>query len=302
MYGYTGMDNLFCAGKYKPIWITLLGLTGFICIEIGFNLFWMISSGEACGLQYFWFNDTDIPSEFITNNFSPSHISWLISVPVFIWLVLLLYRRQTETTRNRILQVLAVVILSSEASVRIWQIIIGHYTLRNTLPLHLCSISIFIEAAAVFCRRSGLLKEFSYALSMPAALSAVITPGWYYPFISFSYLQSMLVHSLLVLIPVLIVWGNGFRPNFRRLPACLMLLLFLAGIAETANLLFGGNYMFLEYVPKDTTLQVFELWLGHPGYIFLEAGVILVLWIIMYLPWMIHNHKEKKKKSSFTAL
>jgi hypothetical protein len=71
------------------------------------------------------------------------------------------------------------------------------------------------------CRRLAEAADtaagFAYALSMPSALAALITPGWYYPS-SRSVLESATVHTILVLIPVLFVCGDGFRPDYRRLP------------------------------------------------------------------------------------
>ena len=136
---------------------------------------------------------------------------------------------------------------------------------------------------------------------MPAALFALATPGWTYPLISYQYLQSLTNHLLLALVPALIVWGNGFRPDYRRLPKCFLSLLFLAGIATAANYILGSNYMFLSYVPKDTTLQVFEIWFGHPGYIFLETGLILIIWAILYLPWIVSDGKRKNTQTKRKA-
>lgn len=294
----SAVDKLNKHGKIFSETEALLWLTGFLAALVTAALLFSLSGGGSYSLKYFWSNDTDIPSERITLNFSPAHIFWFASIPVFAAAALAAYRRKSAPERKSILQTLAAVMLLSEIAVRIWQAVIGHYTLRNTLPLHLCSISIFIEFLAVFREKDSLLKEFSYSLSMPAALAAIITPGWRFPFVSFSYLQSVAAHSLLVLIPVLIVWGDGFRPDFRRLPKCFLLLLFLAGAAGTGNALFGANYMFLAYVPKDTALQVFERWFGHPGYIFLEAGLIFIIWAILYLPWIAAERKRKQSSAS----
>jgi len=288
------MNKLDHTGRIKPILAALIGLVGYLAITMLVGLFFMILDGKSCTMQYFWTIDSDIPSEFITRNFSPTHITWLITSLIMIAFVLQVYRRQSSAVKTRILQFLAIFMVVSEIVDWSWYIIIGHYSLRNTLPLHLCAMSIFLEAAAVLGKRRILLKEFVYALSLPAAFAALVTPGWYYPIISFQYLQSALAHSLLILIPVLIVWGDGFRPNYRRLPQCFLLLLFLAGIAATANTLFDSNYMFLGYVPKDTTLQVFERWLGHPGYIFLEIALILIIWVILYLPWIAADRKRHR--------
>ena len=277
-----------------PVFSAMAGLLTYLMIVCVTGLLFWIADGKTAGTQYFWTIDADIPSEYITRNFSPTHITVILLSLILATAALLLFRRQKEPSREVILRALVLFMAASEAADWIWYILIGHYSLRNCLPLHLCSISIFIELAAVFLRRNTLLKEFVYALSMPAALFALATPGWAYPLISFQYLQSLTNHLLLALVPALIVSGNGFRPDYRRLPKCFLSLLFLAGIAAAANYLLGSNYMFLSYVPKDTTLQVFEIWFGHPGYIFLEAGLIMIIWAILYLPWIVSAAKRKR--------
>jgi hypothetical integral membrane protein (TIGR02206 family) len=172
--------------------------------------------------------------------------------------------------------------------------LIGAFTVRYSLPLQLCDISVFLEFAAVFRRRSALLTEFSYALSMPAALAALVTPGWYFPLLSFGYLRAALMHSLLVLIPVLLVWGNGFRPDIRRLPKVSLLFILLIAMAVTANVLLGSNYMFLAYVPPDTTLVIFQTWFGNPGYEIPEFFLLILIWTALYLPWILKDRRRKR--------
>ncbi len=244
-------------------------------------------------LQYFWSVNTEIPSGLITRNFSPPHIAWAVTVLLLIAAAVPLYRRRSYAAKERIKHVLAVVLVSSEISVWIWKAVIGRYSLQDMLPLHLCGVSVFLEFAAVFGRRTALLREFSYALSMPAALLAVIMPGWSYPLVSFQYLESILLHSLLILIPVLFVWGDGFHPDYRRLPGCFLLLLLFLGMAAAADFRFDANYMFLCGVPQDTLLQVFQSWCGHPGYLFPEIGLMLLLWLILYLPWIAADYRRK---------
>lgn len=247
-------------------------------------------------LQYFWADGVDIPSQMDTPNFGPVHITWVITALVLIFIILLVYRRLSAAARARIKRIFILFLLFSEIAVWVWKTITGHYSFRDTLPLHLCSQAIFAELIAVFSKKDSLFKEFSYSLGIPAALSAIITPGWYYPFFSFAYLQSALMHVILILIPVLIVWGDGFRPDYRRLPRCFALLILMAAAAAIADIAFDSNYMFLCFVPKDTTLQVFEEWFGNPGYLFPAIVLIFIVWVILYLPWVMSDRRRNRIK------
>lgn len=243
-------------------------------------------------LRYFWSDNSVIPPELYTRNFSPAHIGVIALLLLLITATLVIYRAQRPLVKERIKKTLVVLMVASESSVWLWQASNGTYNMQYSLPLHLCDLSVFLEYAAVYNKRSTLLKEFAYALSMPAALSAIITPGWYYPLLSFQYIEMMAIHALLVLIPVLFVWGDGFNPSWRRLPKVSVLLVVFIAAAVVANYLLKSNYMFLSYVPKDTALVIFETWFGDPGYLLPELALLLLVWTALYLPRSINSRRS----------
>ncbi|SHI10602.1 conserved hypothetical integral membrane protein TIGR02206 [Sporobacter termitidis DSM 10068] len=244
-------------------------------------------------LPYFWSDGSAIPQSLYTANFSPAHIAWVLTVLLLMPAIVCIYRLRTAAVRVRIKKGLALVMLLCEASSWLWQALTGAFTVQYSLPLQLCDISVFLEFAAVYAKRAALLREFSYALSMPAAFAAVVTPGWYYPFLTYGYLKMALMHALLILIPVLLVWGDGVRPDYRRLLQVSPLFVLFIAIAVTANTFLGSNYMFLAYVPRDTALAVFESWFGNPGYVLPELFLLLLIWTVLYLPWTAPEHRAR---------
>ncbi|MDD2534701.1 MAG: TIGR02206 family membrane protein [Eubacteriales bacterium] len=243
--------------------------------------------------QYFWLHKSDLPPHVGTPNFSPTHLTWLATVFILIVAILFWYRRQSTPVRYRARLIIAVLLMAGDLIRWTWAGIIGHYNVQEMLPLHLCTVSVIIEVTSVFSTKK-LFKEFAYAIGMPGALAALLTPDWgVYPFLSFQYLQSVTTHSLLVLLPVLWIWGEGFRPNARELPRTFGLLAGLSVIAATANYFLGSNYMFLREAPKDTPLEIFETWFGNPGYIVPLVGLVLVIWFVFYTPWAVIAHFKK---------
>ncbi len=250
-------------------------------------------------MDIFWTHQSDFPEGVIgTPNFSPTHLTWLaISITIIIITAILL-KKAREPMRKNVQRVLIIIAATLEVSRWIWAAIIGHYTIVEMLPLHLCSLSIWMEIAAVFSGKQ-LLKDFGYALCMPGALAALLTPDWYaYPFISFQYLHSVTVHSLLFLIPLIWVISDGFRPNFKNLPKCFGILMLFAVPVFGLNLLLGSNYLFLREAPKDTPLEIFENLCGNPGYIAPLFLLIIVVWILLYFPWAIADLLRSRKAQS----
>jgi hypothetical integral membrane protein (TIGR02206 family) len=248
-------------------------------------------------LEYFWKYETDIPEGLGTPNFGMVHFSWIAAAFLLIVAILLIYRRQSPGTRLRMQKVLVVLIVILQTSQWLWAAIIGHYNVVDMLPLHLCSMTVWVEVAGVFSGRT-MFKEFCYALGMPGALASVLTPDWYsYPFVSYQYLQAALGHTLLVLIPVLWVWGDGFRPDYRRLPKLFGLLVLFAIPVALINWLLGSNYLFICQAPKDTPLELFENWFGNPGYLIPLIALIFIIWTILYLPWVIKSRIREKRQA-----
>lgn len=239
--------------------------------------------------QYFWSYQTDLPADVSVTLFGPTHLAWVSTALLLILLALLAYRRLGEASRQRMQLFLAVLMVSTYLIRWIWVVAIGHYSALEMLPLHLCSLSAWLEFATVLFSRP-IMKEFAYACSMPGAIASFITPGMDpYPLFHIYYLQFVIAHSILILLPVLWIWGDGFRPDYRRLPRCLAILLLMAGGAELVNRLIGSNYMFLDYAPDATPLKPLADYFGNPGYQLAMAGLLLLIWLIFYLPWVIGN-------------
>lgn len=253
--------------------------------------------------EIFWTHQSDFPEGFLgTPNFSPTHLTWLsVSIAIII-LTALLLKKASHPVRQGVQRVLIIIAAVLEISRWIWAAIIRHYTVVDMLPFHLCSLSIWMEIAAVFSGKQ-LLKDFGYCLCMPGALAALLTPDWYaYPFISFQYLHSVTVHSLLFLIPLIWVVSDGFRPNFKNLPKCFGILMLFAVPVFGLNFLLGSNYLFLREAPKDTPLELFENLCGNPGYLVPLFLLIIVVWILLYLPWavsdLLRSRKAKKEQEA----
>ena len=254
-------------------------------------------AGDAM-FQYFFMYDADIPQGVALKNFTPVHLAWLTVTLLLIVLAVAMYRKREAAARKKILRKAAWAIISLELLRTVWLLAVGHYELSRHLPLHLCGVMIAVEALAVFTKKR-FFKEFAYAAGMPGALMALVTPepsG--YPFFNIQYLESIAIHALLVLLPLMLVVGDGFRPSFRMLPLNLAALLGLTAVCFPLNLALNSNYMFVHYAPTDTPIALFEAWVGWPGYIALLLGTVFVFWIFLYLPWEIARRWKRMQNTS----
>jgi hypothetical integral membrane protein (TIGR02206 family) len=169
-------------------------------------------------------------------------------------------------------------------------IVIGRYT-KNYLPLHLCTINIFLVSVHVF-KPLKTLDNFLYAFCIPAAVMALAFPSWTkLPFANFMHWHSFTLHILLALYPLMLTVGGDIKPRVKHLAPALGLLALLAASAYAVNAWLGTNYMFLARAPKGKPLYWFDQnWPSH----LLGIPVLLIpLLTALYLPWELLQRKKK---------
>ena len=157
--------------------------------------------------------------------------------------------------------------------------------MADYLPLHLCSINIFLIAAHAV-KPTKLLNNFLYLICIPGALAALLFPTWTeLPPTSFMHLHSFSIHILLATYPIMLTAGKDIVPDVKYLPKCMLLLAVLAVPALIVNLLCDTNFMFLMYAEPGNPLYLFETAFGSHllGFPILIAAVIGVMYLPSYL-------------------
>lgn len=230
-------------------------------------------------MQYFLDTTGTIPENVGFNHYDPIHIGWLVAAAIFIGAVSYIYSKQDNDKRAKTRKALAAALIIDELWKMFW-LIVGHRYELQYLPLHLCSINIFIIAYHCF-RPNKTMDNFLYIVCIPGAMSALLFPSWnVLPFANFMHLHSFTVHTLLVAYPVVLLINGEIKPEFKMLPKCLGLLGILGIIALAFNIAFDENFMFLMYAEPGNPLYLFEElfgyhWIGLPIII---AGIIVVMY------------------------
>jgi hypothetical integral membrane protein (TIGR02206 family) len=165
-------------------------------------------------------------------------------------------------------------ILVAWAGEYVADVITGVYTVQYTLPLQLTDLTSMASAFALLTRRQ-LAVELAYFLALTGALQATITPDLYQNFPSVYYFTYFMYHIGALVAAVFLVWGLGIR--LRRWAALrgLIAVLAWAAIAGIADVITGGNYMYLAWKPEHgSLLSVMGPW---PWYIVAGVGVAVVM-------------------------
>lgn len=244
----------------------------------------------------FWASRGDIgavePGYLAFRYFDGTHIVLLVLAAVIIFCAVLVFKRLSTAGRNRFFVVLTALMLLDELTKYAIAISTDDWH-WGYLPLHLCSIGIFVCLAHTLTKKD-LFAELLYCLSLPGACVALLVPGWNdLPVLNGMHLHSASIHIMLVVYPVLVL-ANGFRPNYRRLPKILGLLALAAVPIYFANQWLDTNFFFLARTDDNPVLEILAAVLGEK-YFFLGLPVLLIIaWALLYLPWIIAERKKAK--------
>ena len=232
-----------------------------------------------------------IPDGLGFSMFDSTHLAWLAFFALFALAASLFYRKSGEGRRRIIRYVFAALLVVNELFKQTCLIVGGNFSV-DYLPLHLCSVNIFLIAYHVF-RKNEALDNFLYLVCIPGAVAALLAPTWTeLPFGNFMHMHSFSVHVMLATYPIMLTAGGDIRPDVRRIPKSLLVLLGLGGVALAANLLLDTNFMFLMCAEQGNPLYWFEThWGSHLlGFPVLIAAVVAV----MNLPWVLVRKWSKK--------
>ena len=177
--------------------------------------------------------------------------------------------------RKILMMILGFILISIELMQQLYLNHLGLWSLKTSLPIHLCGISGILAGIMMF-RSSHYGFEFLALIGSPGALHALLTPQLNHgtiPFLIFKYYVS---HAGIVLVPLFLAIVLGYRIKrsswYRVLLLCQVLLI----IIGLTNYFIGANYMYLAEKPLVNNPMVVGEW---PWYIlgFEILGLVHIL-------------------------
>ena len=214
-----------------------------------------------------------------------------------LWLALLIclivflgraYREGTNEKRKSMRIAVALLIIADELLKDIAMPLTGQWE-WEFLPLHICSISVFIVAIHAFTE-NRLAGEYLYAVTLPTASLAMLFPDWTgsLPLFNLMCFHSFSIHLLLVLYPSLMLSG-GFRPSLRYLKKLVPVFAMMFVIMHFINNALDTNFFFVNGGGVGNPLSLIE---GRVGMLYLAAMPVIaaVGWLPMYILPARKNH------------
>jgi hypothetical integral membrane protein (TIGR02206 family) len=206
--------------------------------------------------------------------FSVEHLAALGVMVVAAGLSVWLARRDRATVA--LSRTLALIVLAGWVGEQVADVVDGIWSVKYTLPLQLTDVVSITAVVALWCPRP-LLVELTYFWALTASLQATLTPDLARTFPSAFYLTYFAYHVGAVVAALLLVYGRRIYPRPGAAWRVFAATLVVTAVAGAADLVAGGNYMYLRTKPEHSSLlSVMARW---PWYI-AETAVLAVAMLL----------------------
>lgn len=224
--------------------------------------------------------------------FGTAHIVALLAI-VLLNIYLLRYRKKDETTRKKVRIILTSILLLDESAWHIWNIYHGTWNIQEHLPLHACSVLIWLTGFMLIFK-NYTIYEFAYFMGIGGAIQALLTPDiGIYGFPHFRFIQTFISHGMLVTATIYMTTVEGFRPTWQSMKLVIIGLNVYMVLIFGLNQLIGSNYLFVARKPPGPTLlDVLPEW---PWYILAIEAIGLLVFLLLYTPFALKDWRAGRK-------
>ena len=234
--------------------------------------------------------------------FSPVHFIWLAICAALTTAAAFTYRMCGGKGRKIFRLVIAVLLLVNLVSDQIFLIVTEQWTLFN-LPLHMCCFGSYVIMAHAFMPKDNkTLAGLVYALALPGAILAMLTPNWSnLPVVNFAAFQSWFFHIMMIMYAVMLLAG-GYVPSFVHIRKAIIPMLLVITALFVLNKLIDTDFLFMNGGKSVIWVSMLAQTLGIYGYLFIFPTIMALLWTAMFLPFDLHRLKKLKKTRQHTIV
>lgn len=224
--------------------------------------------------------------------FGPPHVIGLVIILAFNLWIIFGWKNPSVQTRHIFRYALAFLLVADELMWHWWNWYVGSWSIQYTLPLHVCSIMVWLSAYMLITE-NYFLYDFIYFMGIGAATQALLTPdAGIYGFPHFRFFQAMFSHGMIVTTAVYLTVIEGFRPTWKSLGKVVVGMNVYLVLIMCVNAILGSNYLFVAHKPETPTL--IDLMPPWPWYILILEAMGLAISLILYIPFAIKDWRVKK--------
>lgn len=202
------------------------------------------------------------------------------------------FKNASEQTKTRIRWTMAILLWANEIAWHVWNAAVGKWTIQTMLPLHLCSVLVWI-GAFMLVTKNQTIYEFAYFMGIAGAFQAVMTPDLgIYGFPHFRFFQTFISHGLIITAAIYMTVVEGFRPTWKSLLRVAIGINVYMGVVFLVNTAIGSNYLFVN--GKPPTASLLDMLPDWPVYLIHMELIGIACCLLLYIPFLIKDARAKK--------
>lgn len=249
-------------------------------------------------MDYFWKQQDDIPAGMGYPLFGIAHLLCVIATALVVVTAIAVFHRLDDKGQKRFLSGFPIFMIFLEIFKDLFLVSVHRFGI-GYLPLHVCSIGIFVFLLREYLpwkRAKEVFGEIAFVLIMPASVAALIFPDWtvLYPVLNFINIHSYIWHGALVLYPILLMIRKEIRPSIRHMYWPVIFLCLIVPPIYLFDKHFGCNYFFVNWPVPDSPLSWCASFMGNPGYLIGYGVMVLVTILLIYsIIWIVEKSGRK---------
>jgi len=179
------------------------------------------------------------------------------------------------------MKVMSVILIISWGSALFYELYEGIWSVKHSLPLHLCRISFIIGIFNLWNPKQWMF-EWCLFLSIPAGFQAILTPEVPLGEENWLLVDYYFSHASIIFVPLYLSIVMKMNPRKNAWIKMFLYLQVVALICFPLNYIFDSNYLLLRSPPLiDNPFLFFDKW---PWYIFvIELAFLLHILILKFI-------------------
>lgn len=216
---------------------------------------------------------------------------WIRNATITAFLVFLYFYLLSKIKNENLelfFKVSALIIFSMTLTYHIILLTSGSWTLKEDLPLHLCSVSAIICCIIFFVKKKQFLFEFLFYCGIIGGFISILTPQiTLYDGNYFFYIMFYFKHASIIIIPIAIMYRMKMHLRKYSWLKTFGGINILLAIVMPVNAALGSNYLYVAKPPIAKNPLILgtgeNTILGLPDYVFGFEIILLILLIVFYL-------------------
>lgn len=183
-----------------------------------------------------------------------------------------------ETTKRKVLKIIAIIMLINMLIYNITPHIFGYFDYKIHLPFQLCFISGYIFMFAILFKKDSLLK-LTLFLSFIGPIPAILWPDMPSTFDDFNFWKYFISHHIFICASFFSYFALNYKVGLKDIIRAFLFANMLIFIMMPFNHLFNMNYIYSSEIPANI-VEMYPFIANFPPFLVIEiTGLIIAIFL-----------------------